>query len=119
MKNFWLVLLQFGLSFGSFVTGVWLSDILFGDDLSAIVSCGLFLFTFLMPFLWYSSLVIEKEKVDRVFVLEQVIWHLYLFAVSYKLGWLSTDKVTVGLLLVLVYFVFRQVTHNSFLKLER
>ncbi len=119
MKIFWLVLLQFGLSFGSFVTGVWLSHVLFGGDLSTLVSCGLFLFTFLVPFLWYSSLVIEKEKVDRVFVLEQVIWHLYLFAVSYKLGWLSTDKVTVGLLLVLVYFVFRQVTHNSFLKLER
>lgn len=127
MKNPWLVLMQFLLSFGTMVTGIWFSYVLFGNDLPTLISCVIFLLGLYLPFLWFVSIVQKRELVDSIFVLEQTIWHIYLIAAFYKLSLFPNDPIDptgisdvfIFLVFVTVCFVLRKVTHNSFLKQER
>lgn len=122
MKNLWLVVCQLVLSLITLVVGVWLAQVVFADDLPALVVDLIYLLSFLSPFLWYMGVLDKREAVDSLFVLEQVLWHMILFVAAYnnkEIVFGGNGNMFLALIVLVAFLGLRSTTQDSFLKQER
>lgn len=122
MRNLRLVVFQFVLSFFTLLTGVVISGLVVTDSFPALLIDLTYLLALLAPFFWWAGWIDNRKMVDDLFILEQVLWNVILFAAAYKYKHVlfsDGSDVFVAVVLVISFFGLRFVTQDSFLKQER